>query len=273
MGSLEGAAMTASSPCSSCGPGPCDGSCDAAPTPRPLPALPSGALVRRRLPDGRVVGSDYDGRLQALERSMELLEIPRIVAGGRVLDLGCNAGHWPAKYLDWGAASVTGVEGRGEFRETFNLVTRGGAEFVEADVRTYVPDQPHDILSALGLIYHLRSPWPVIRRLYDKCCAKLAIVEAQIYPFCWMNAEKASDGSMALEDGETARLTRDAFVAGAEGAGFELCAEVSGMLWGGRQPLGVVGSEETRVVNSTRALWVFRNAHPVCRWEDLTKPR
>ena len=195
---------------------------------------------------------------------MEALLIPRIIKGCRILDLGANACHWPAKYMAWGASGVSAIEGRKEFLETYmwlcqNTNLLSGVRFKVSDVRDVVPERGFEILSALGLIYHLKEPWPLLRRLYDQSGAQAAIVEAQIYPVCWDNVEKASNGTMALEDGDTCRDTRDAHMAAAKACGFELVSEVSGVWWGLQnvQVIQDVRTGEEFCLYSTRALWIL----------------
>ena len=223
---------------------------------RPL-ELPSGSLVALEVPGVGRIGGDYDGRLESLGEALETLKVPDIVKGKRVLDLGANAGHFPQLYARWGALGVTAVDGRGEFAVVYEAIGTPNVSFRVGDVREYHPDQPHDVLSALGLIYHLRDPWPILRRLYDECGARLAIVEAQVYPFDWTLVESSSNGTMALEDGDTQRRTRDTYMRDAKASGFELIGEVSGIWWTWQGITDVENTERLVTVHSTRAVWVL----------------
>jgi len=196
---------------------------------------------------------------------MLALRLDKTVAGAIVLDLGSNAGHWPKTYLEWGAKRVVCVEGREEFRP---VLAELGLEYEIRDIRDFRITHPvFDILSALGLVYHLARPWDLLRRLYDESGAQLMVVESQLWPFCWIHQEKAENGTMALEDGDIPRGTRDACMEAARAAGFELLSEVSGISWG-RQTL-VLGGQPVCHAWSTRALWLMHRSHTDGPWTHV----
>ncbi len=65
-----------------------------------------------------------------------------------VLDLGCGPGRLTAELAErWPAARVVGVDSSGTMlAEASQLASPGHLEFVLADVRTYEPDEPVDVL-------------------------------------------------------------------------------------------------------------------------------
>ena len=225
--------------------------------------LPSGSLIHGVLPTGETIGADADGRLRCLEVAMRALGIDERMVGSRVLDIGSNACHWPLLYRKWGAAVVHCLEGRPEF---LRFARTFGFDMDVDDLRQYTPAEKYDTLSALGMIYHLAEPWKHLRRIYDAADARCLIVESQIWAYPWLYAEEACDGTMALEDAEIPRLTREGYLKGAEAAGFELCQEVSGLTWITQFPIGTDGKSEKTM--STRALWVLQNAQPK-KWDSL----
>jgi hypothetical protein len=225
--------------------------------------LPSGSLIHGTLPTGETIGGDADGRLRCAEVGMKALGIAERMTGMRVLDIGSNACHFPLLYRKWGAKYVRCLEGRPEFQQ---FAKTFGFDMEVADMRVYVPTEQYDVVSALGMIYHLADPWRHLRRIYDASGAKCLIVESQIWAYPWLYAEEACDGTMALEDAEIPRLTREGYIAGAEAHGFELCQEISGLTWITQFPIGEDGKSEKTM--STRALWVFQNKQPK-KWDIL----
>jgi SAM-dependent methyltransferase len=78
------------------------------------------------------------------------------VAGLRVLDLGCGAGHYAAELLDRGAAEVVGVEGSETLLSAARARLGDRAELHQHDLEqplTFLPDESFD-LAVMALVYH-----------------------------------------------------------------------------------------------------------------------
>lgn len=67
---------------------------------------------------------------------------------GHVVDLGCGTGETTATLLErWPSARVTGMDSSAEMlADTGRFAEPGRLEFVQADVRTWQPDEPVDVL-------------------------------------------------------------------------------------------------------------------------------
>jgi trans-aconitate 2-methyltransferase len=72
----------------------------------------------------------------------------------RVVDLGCGPGSLTALLADrWPDAAVTGVDSSAEMIEAARSLERHGRlGFVQADVRTYRPDGPVDVVTANAVL-------------------------------------------------------------------------------------------------------------------------
>jgi cyclopropane fatty-acyl-phospholipid synthase-like methyltransferase len=108
------------------------------------------------------------------------------IAGKRVLDLGSNAGHFPMLYSELCAARVTAVEPRMVFAGWFHceLCKHDESRRVtwrQADVRDYTAT-PHDVLSCLGLIYHVHDGWRHLDRIVAESGAKLMFFDSMLWP-------------------------------------------------------------------------------------------
>jgi SAM-dependent methyltransferase len=85
-----------------------------------------------------------------------MLKLAGNVAGLRVLDLGCGAGHYAAELLDRGAAEVVGVEGSDTLLSAARARLGDKAELHQHDLEqplTFLHDESFD-LAVMALVYH-----------------------------------------------------------------------------------------------------------------------
>ncbi|GAB2880932.1 hypothetical protein GCM10022245_15150 [Streptomyces mayteni] len=85
-----------------------------------------------------------------------MLRLAGDVAGARVLDLGCGAGHLAAEFLALGAARVVGVEGSETLLSAAKARLGDEAELHRHDLErplTFLPDASFD-LATMALVYH-----------------------------------------------------------------------------------------------------------------------
>lgn len=144
--------------------------------------LPQGALINRKvpLPGGgfEQVGQD-DGRLNAMDLFFRMNR-------GRftmsvVADLGSNCGHYPFLFRELGAIRVMAMEGRDQFSDVYqSLAARmpnlgEGIDWHRGDIRDLLAEirKPCDvdIVSMLGLIYHVEKPWDFLSRVSETFAA------------------------------------------------------------------------------------------------------
>jgi len=145
----------------------------------------NGSLINQILDDGTLLGGDYNGRLGPL--TLWINSRRDLFEGKSILDLGSNAGHFPIEYIRAGAEHVTAVEGRLDFRKQWNKIkdripnidtTR--IKWHTTNVRNFTPDNNYDVISCLGLIYHMTNPWTEIVRLISDS-VKTIIIESEIF--------------------------------------------------------------------------------------------
>ncbi|MFJ5560839.1 trans-aconitate 2-methyltransferase [Streptomyces sp. NPDC093250] len=76
-----------------------------------------------------------------------LARIPELPGGRpRIADLGCGAGNVTALLAErWPAAQITGYDNSPEMLDKARA-DHGGLRFAHADVRTWTPDGPHDLI-------------------------------------------------------------------------------------------------------------------------------
>ena len=121
------------------------------------------------LPGKRVTRSAWDcrgktGAYQACGLT------PQAVAGKRTLDVGCNAGYDTFLVNAMGAAESVGVEPHGFYHHAqfLNAVYgRSGVSFHNIDWERLNAAQlgSFDLITCLGLIYHLKEPMALIQTL------------------------------------------------------------------------------------------------------------
>lgn len=162
-----------------------------------------GSLIHQVLLDGSIFGGDYDGRLGPLTNWVNLNS--HLFRGKTVLDLGSNAGHFPIEYVRAGAKKVIAVEGRHEFFDQWKQFSPlmpmdlSVVEWCTADVRNFIPPAGSvDIVSCLGLIYHVEGFLPKLKALSNE--ADIILVEVQTSQHTnKMRVEEPEDRTMSMD--------------------------------------------------------------------------
>lgn len=109
-------------------------------------------------------GGTYD----AIRDPRVLEAVRRFAPLGRVLELGClEGGHTVT--LARNATSVLAVDARPENLERARWVAelygiQDRVRFLEADVETWSPSEPVDLLFCVGVLYHLADPIAALER-------------------------------------------------------------------------------------------------------------
>jgi 2-polyprenyl-3-methyl-5-hydroxy-6-metoxy-1,4-benzoquinol methylase len=117
-----------------------------------------------------------------------LIDNRSLFGGKSVLDLGSNAGHFPLVYAAQGARTITAVEPRKKFKRYFESVLvpqfaeAGRIQWVVGSVQDYSPPRQFDVVSCLGLVYHMADGWSHLRRIVNQCDASTLILESTLWP-------------------------------------------------------------------------------------------
>lgn len=165
--------------------------------------LPQGALIHSKPNE---IGKD-DGRLDIL--SEWLIEHKSLFQSKRVLDIGSNCGHFPFLYSDLGASWVIGVEGRKEFIETYNVIKaehygENCITMIHSDLRDvdYSRIGPVDVLSTIGIIYHVENIKEHLRKIISITKPSVWIVESQLWNLTHIVDEggSGSDATQAIKE-------------------------------------------------------------------------
>ena len=166
-----------------------------------------GALVHLTLPDGSVCGRD-EHRLDVMSgwmrRNRNLLD------GKRVLDLGSNTGHFPIVMAQLGARVVSvepDPKNLAFFADLLAVYEFGQPEIeiLERNLRDvdYAAEVGScDVLSTLGLIYHMNRPWQILDHVLKATGASLWLLESSIWPEIsevWEGGNGCSDRSFSQE--------------------------------------------------------------------------
>jgi tRNA (mo5U34)-methyltransferase len=137
-----------------------------------------------------VIGDNLPAVHSTREEMIESTVREALAAAGphpRALDLGCNEGLFSHRLLDWGAASVVGIDSREHnirratlVRDHFG-VSQEQIRFVQADVLELSPEEEglFDVVLLLGLIYHLERPLEAIR-VARRMTRRLCVIESQL---------------------------------------------------------------------------------------------
>jgi SAM-dependent methyltransferase len=148
----------------------------------PLRYLPPDALFGHP-----PIGSDSNNRLGPISHC--ITQRRGVYWGKNVLDLGSNAGHFPLLYSLTGARHITAVEPRRCFRKWFDTSLRvfwpGPCEKIQwrtSDIRNLNLFSDYDVISCLGLIYHVPDAWCHLNRIVCDSGAKILLLETQLFP-------------------------------------------------------------------------------------------
>jgi tRNA (mo5U34)-methyltransferase len=137
-----------------------------------------------------VIGDNLPAVHSTREEMIEPIVREALAAAGphaRALDLGCNEGLFSHRLLEWGAASVVGLDTREPnirratlVRDHFGISPEQ-IRFALADALEPGPEVqgPFDVVLLLGLIYHLERPLEAIRVARRMTC-RLCVIESQL---------------------------------------------------------------------------------------------
>lgn len=161
--------------------------------------LGQGSLIYQKLPTGDILGYD-DGRVVPMS---EWVQANRELFTGRtILDLGANTGHMGIEYLRAGAERVYCIEGRVRHCQNMERVAKllGYQDQMiihHDDVRHFeVP--PHDILSCLGLVYHVNNIWHRLAEILLLTQPLHILIESQLWDQNFDTHDNDTDNSAAI---------------------------------------------------------------------------
>lgn len=147
------------------------------------------AGVHLHLPFGLGEKSEWlgqdDNRLDVI--SDWIIKHKDLFHGKKVLDLGSNAGHFPFIFAILGA-EVIAVEPNLENTALFRILLDNFPEskritLLEEDLRDidYKSISKIDVLSTLGLIYHLNRPWEIMKIILEETKPDLWLLESMLW--------------------------------------------------------------------------------------------
>lgn len=120
------------------------------------------------LPESRVTRSAWDCR--GKRGAYEACDLPGLLSGARVLDVGCNAGYDSFLMASYGAIEVLGLEPHGFYHQAMFLNAVYGLPNVrfmklgweDLDGRYF---SGFDVVNCQGLLYHVKEPGVLLERL------------------------------------------------------------------------------------------------------------
>lgn len=182
-------------------------------------------MAHLTLKDGSVVGQN-EGRLDLMTAWMQ--EHPELFEGRRVLDLGSNCGHFPIIMAQLGA-DVSAVEPRpgmcAVFRALLENTEHKGIVVIHQEDLRHVDFRGLrcDILSCLGLIYHLEEPWKVMGRILDQLHPSVWLVESQLFDMTHraMEGGHTTNSTLAWEPGPVLQPSAEEVERGIRSCGYE----------------------------------------------------
>jgi len=121
--------------------------------------------------------SEKPGPVRRLnERHAVLIEpVAREIAGARVLDLAAHDGRWAYAFAGAGAASVVGIEGRGELIARFaqfpDAALKARVTLREGDIfdgleAALAAGERYDVIGVLGIFYHIMDHFRLLRLVH-----------------------------------------------------------------------------------------------------------
>ena len=149
-------------------------------------------------------------------RQRQALIVPRVLeqygrgdlAGLHVLDLGANAGAWGRAFAERGAA-VTCVEPRAHYHEQARAIAEliGGAEmrWVQDSAEAFLnaAATQFDVVLCLGLLYHARDAFALLRAAVA-ACADLLVIDSHCLdddtPFLELRREDIANPTQGICD-------------------------------------------------------------------------
>lgn len=104
--------------------------------------------------------------------------IPLLKKPIRVLDVGCGAG-WLVNAINYhygrSGASATGLDYNAKALaqgQEIAKVLATSSQFVEADLFTYYPDEPFDLVTSVGVLHHTDNCIEGLRHIFDHCLTR-----------------------------------------------------------------------------------------------------
>ena len=154
--------------------------------------LHKGSLIHLQI-DDEWLGSD-DFRLDNISRWMR--ENKALFKWKRVLDIGSNCGHFPVIYEELGAF-VTAIEPHSKNLKVFREVSerlKSNISIIGKSLREvdYLAFGQIDVLSTIGLIYHLENPWQIMKKIIESINPSLWLVESALWEATNTKYESAS---------------------------------------------------------------------------------
>lgn len=134
---------------------------------------------------GAYTGEDNAHPLPTWKRISPVL--PQDLSGKTVLDIGCNAGFYSFKARERNAKRVLGLDAQLWHVRQARFAAQGlghdRVEFRQGSVYDLTPEKvgKHDVVLALGLIYHLKHLYQALENLYW-VTKELLVIETAIIP-------------------------------------------------------------------------------------------
>ena len=143
--------------------------------------------------DGEWFGND-DFRLDNISRWLR--ENKALFQDKRVLDIGSNCGHFPVIYEELGAF-VTAIEPHSKNVKVFRAICEqldSNISIIDKSLREvdYLKFGQIDVLSTIGLIYHLENPWQIMKQIIYSINPSLWLVESALWDTTNTKHESAS---------------------------------------------------------------------------------
>jgi len=182
--------------------------------------LHRGALLHLKLPHGEWIGQD-DCRLDVISGWMRSQR--ERFEGKTVLDIGSNCGHFPLVYEELGA-TVTAVEPNADnvkvFRELIEAF-HSRITLIKESIRRLPPLGRFDVLSTIGLIYHLEDPWTIMQKVLNEVKPALWILESCVWPATTTVYEGPRSAVLSCQHENVLHPTVDEVLRGARACGYD----------------------------------------------------
>lgn len=146
------------------------------------------------LPDGSTTSTYHDDEIHQIHNTRwHMMEsyLDRYLGPDKqafsVLDLACHQGWFAYKLASIGFASVLGIDARQSHVDDSNLIssifTMQQLSFQQGDIHELTSERlgKFDVVSMLGLLYHLENPVGALR-VCRELCQNVCIIETQVVP-------------------------------------------------------------------------------------------